>query len=200
MSTTPPYAVAEYPDLLRALAEAAAAELEPVVGERAVGVAFELSEMVRHQVGGARFRLPVWQPAPARSDLFSDDVPRPTAPPEIAFRGDTNNVDLIGFARDCAAWTIAGAQPEWSGTKVADLAARIADRFHREVDGRDQTYLSRGCGFDSAQIKKRIWDEFRGHNYNELALRYRRSEMRIRQIINEMRAASTSHHQPRLFD
>lgn len=188
-------------DILEVLRRTAADILSAGRIDRADGLAFQIVEYVRRRGGGLSFRLPAWRPGVASHDMFADAAPpRPTRPPEPQYTTPTSrNHDIVRFVRDSALWILAEHSPDLAMPQVAALADRIADAFHRVADGRDMCYLPKGHHRDLEAKYQRIWDEFDGRNYDELAVRYNHSEMRIRQIVKAMRQAKIKDRQRGLF-
>jgi Mor family transcriptional regulator len=188
-------------DILEVLRRSAAEVLGAGRIDRADGVAFQIVEYVRRVGGGLSFRLPAWRPGVVSHDMFADaEPPRPTRPPYPQYTAPTSrNHDIVRFVRDSALWILAEHRPELAMSKVAALASDIADAFHRAADGRDMCYLPKGHHRDLELKYQRIWDEFDGRNYDELAARYNHSEMRIRQIVKAKRQADIEDRQRGLF-
>lgn len=198
---TRPYLDEAYPALLCCLAVAAEKELAPIYGEPpAIDLAFRIAEGVRSGIGGNFNRLPAVKEDAATADLFGGiaDTPRPSGPPEVTFNESESNVDMIEYARGWAAWIIADHDPATTGNAIHPIVARIISRFHRDASGRDQTYIPRGARFDNLNRYRTIYSQFTGRNYAYLAIRHHLSEMRIRQIVEEFRAADLAARQARL--
>lgn len=187
-----------YPDLFRCLAVAAAHELRAWPEPHAI--AFEIAEGPRRKLGGNLFRMPAWRPAIDNADLFGqpEHYPRPDAPPAVTFNTTGSAIDLIAYVRAWTAWTLARHAPDADGHTIHQITDRIVDRFHKDTAGRDQTYVPKGQSFDHHINARRMWDRFTGHNYAELAVAFGVTEMRARQVIEEVRRDELHKRQSRL--
>lgn len=167
----------------------AARVLHGLAADHADRLAVEITDYARRHGGGLFFRLRKWQPRAANHDLFPDaDPPRPTQPPRPQYTSPTSqNHDFILFLQDTATWILAGSLPSLPMRQIAAAAAAIADGFHEAAAGRDMCYFPKGVDIDLQREYDLIWDEFNGRNFDVLAQRYGRSEMRIRQIVKERR-------------
>ena len=188
----------DYPEIFQILVWVSEKRLRPLIGAAAGDLAFEIAEHVRASLGGTAYRLQTWKPE--HGDLFPDaDIPRPTTAPVVRFTGASNNVDLIGFVRDTAAWLIACGFKKIEAAAIYRTADAIAADFHAEANGRDQTYIPKGEAFTKLARYRKIWEAFTGSNYAALAIANSLTEMRIRQIINAYRKAEQARRQSTLF-
>lgn len=196
----PPYLHDAYPLIFTLLAVAAEAELRKHHPDHAQSMAFDIAEGVRTNIGGNFYRLPVFKHTDPTGDLFGDSLayPRPEGPPQITLNASESSVDLLAYAHGWAAWIVARHDKTTDGATIDDIAQRITARFHRDIDGRDQTYIPRGARFDELKRYRKIYADFNGHNYVVLAIRHRLTENRIRQIVHECREADVAARQSRL--
>lgn len=198
----------DYPELFALLATAAEAAFAPLCAqagltdpaEAAADLAFELAEYARSRLGGTTFRLLAYREQ-AGADLFgAAPLERPDREPAVRWTTEGgNNVDLIAFVHAAAVWLLATRLPATTIEAINPAAAALCQRFHHDADGRDQTYIPKGQGFDIKAKYRRLWDQFTGHNYAQLALQEGLTEMRIRQIITAVRTAETRRRQSQLF-
>ncbi len=70
--------------------------------------------------------------------------------------------------------------------RLAALALAQTERLSTELGG-GNFYMHKGTNFRLSRKYRLIWDAFTGSNYAELARKFSLSEMRIRQIIEEIR-------------
>lgn len=188
----------DYPELFQILVRISEKRLSQIIGSGAFDLAFEIAEHVRTKLGGTAYRLQTWRAE--NTDLFPDaEVPRPAAPPKVRFTGPSNNVDLIGFVRDTTAWLLSSQFENIEPGTIYRVADSIADAFHAEADGRDQTYIPKGEAFSRQARYREVWEAFNGRNYAALAIQHSLTEMRIRQIINAYRSAELRKRQGALF-
>lgn len=74
------------------------------------------------------------------------------------------------------------------------IAAGIARYF-----GGDRFYLPSGNKLDLMLRDKAIWDEFRGHNHQQLARKYKLTVVQIYNVLNKQKALHQSKIQIPLF-
>lgn len=178
----------DYPELLAILAREGESAFSPLAGEKAGELGFELAEYVRVHLGGTSFRLLVWREDVKQGRLDVADLEHPSEEPEVRFTTSPgNNVDLIAFVHAAARWLIGQRLPDCDPSEAMAAASVLAQRFHFEADGRDQTYIQKGVFFEKNAKYRRIWDAFTGHNFTEIAKAEGLTETRIRQIINRQR-------------
>jgi Mor family transcriptional regulator len=196
VSAERPYLLEDYPDLFRCLAVAAERELAGSYPD-AAELAFQISEGPRRKLGGNLLRFPAYREEPDHADLFGDhaDIPRPDRPPEVVFNRYGSAIDLIAYVTEWTAWTIAQRDETLDGHAIHTLTTAIVRRFHRDADGRDQKYVPKGSSFDKRLIYRRMWEDYKGHNFAELAVAYGVTEMRARQIIDDMRREEVARRQ-----
>lgn len=70
-------------------------------------------------------------------------------------------------------------------TQLAMLALRQVERLSREEGGRN-FYLGRGMRYRESVRDKKMYAEFNGRNYNDLARKYYLTATRVRQIVDLM--------------
>ncbi len=80
---------------------------------------------------------------------------------------------------------------------AAERAFELAEEI-REVVGGSAPYIPKGVSWALSKRDREIYDRFRG-DYLALARIYGKSEMRIRQIIDKVRAADIKSRQGGLF-
>lgn len=68
-----------------------------------------------------------------------------------------------------------------------------------EYHGGRQFYLPKGDTLEIALRNKRLWDEFTGHNVEQLAERYGLTFVQVYNILREQRALHRKRVQPDLF-
>lgn len=89
-----------------------------------------------------------------------------------------------------------GSDKEAPAKAVADA---VCDDLIHEWGG-FSLYLPKGTQAKCSAEAELIWSEFNGANYGELAKKFGKSDMRIRQIVNAMRRKSPApggDHEPR---
>jgi Mor family transcriptional regulator len=67
-----------------------------------------------------------------------------------------------------------------------EISKRLAEKF-----GGRQFYIPQGTAIESAQKAAKIYAEFDGSNYEELAMKYGFSEVWIRELVKRGKAAAT---------
>lgn len=90
----------------------------------------------------------------------------------------------------------AAPTPE-SLAKHAMQALRQAERLSREEGGRN-FYLGRGMRYRESLRDQKMYTQFNGRNYDELARAYYLTPMRVRQIMDAMHADDLARRQGRL--
>jgi Mor family transcriptional regulator len=78
------------------------------------------------------------------------------------------------------------------------ISKKLAEYVRTEWGGQNQ-YIPKGISYECTQRHYEIFEKFRGDNYTQLAREYDLTEMRIRQIINAVRAVEMSKRQGGLF-
>lgn len=78
-----------------------------------------------------------------------------------------------------------------------DCARAVVHRLGKEFGG-DQFYLARDMAFPLQERDMEIFRRFRGNNYEELAREFNLSVMRVRQIVEFVRAAEVAKRQNEL--
>lgn len=81
--------------------------------------------------------------------------------------------------------------------KLALTALRQTERLSREEGGRN-FYLGRGMRYRETVRDRKMYEEFNGINYNELAKAYYLTPTRVRQIVDLMHADDLACRQGRL--
>lgn len=82
--------------------------------------------------------------------------------------------------------SVCGEIGEEENAAVARGVNKGLDEFVRDYGGAT-LYIPKGSLIKSTNEKKAIVAEFTGNNYRELAKKFGKSDMRIRQIVNEAR-------------
>lgn len=70
--------------------------------------------------------------------------------------------------------------------RLASLALAQTERLSCEIGG-GNFYMHKGQSYRLSLRDRKIWSDFNGTNYINLAKKYNLSEMRIRQILDEIR-------------
>jgi Mor family transcriptional regulator len=70
----------------------------------------------------------------------------------------------------------------------------------REELGGGPVYIHRGQEYVLSMREEKMWAEFKGDNYHELARRYDLSEMQVRNVINKAKAKMQQRSQLKLLD
>lgn len=81
--------------------------------------------------------------------------------------------------------------------KLALTALRQTERLSTE-EGGTNLYLNKGLAYRATVRDREMYAKFRGRNYDDLAREYRLTTMRVRQIINAMKAADLDARQGKL--
>ena len=76
-------------------------------------------------------------------------------------------------------------------------ALRQTERLSREEGGRN-FYLGRGMRYRESLRDRKMYEQFNGRNYDELARLYYLTPMRVRQIMDAMHADDLARRQGRL--
>ena len=82
--------------------------------------------------------------------------------------------------------------------RAKEVGLRLAEHVRVEWGGQAQ-YIPRGTSYACSLRDFEIFEKFRGDNYDQLAREYDMSEMRVRQIINAVRAEEFKKRQQGLF-
>ena len=82
-------------------------------------------------------------------------------------------------------------------TRLAFLALRQTERLSREEGGRN-FYLGRGMRYRESVRDRKMYEQFNGRNYDELARIYYLTPARVRQIMDAMHADDLARRQGRL--
>lgn len=82
-------------------------------------------------------------------------------------------------------------------TRLAFLALRQTERLSREEGGRN-FYLGRGMRYRESVRDRKMYEQFNGRNYDELARIYYLTPARVRQIMDAMHADDLGRRQGRL--
>lgn len=86
--------------------------------------------------------------------------------------------------------------PERLG-QLAVTALRQTERLSREEGGRN-FYLGRGMRYRETVRDRKMYEQFNGRNYDELARSYYLTPTRVRQIVDLMHADDLARRQGRL--
>lgn len=70
--------------------------------------------------------------------------------------------------------------------RLAVLALAQTERLSLELGG-GGFYMHKGNSYRLSKRYRKIWEEFTGKNYTQLARKYDLTEMRIKQIVDEIR-------------
>ncbi|MFA7238705.1 MAG: Mor transcription activator family protein [Sulfuricellaceae bacterium] len=70
--------------------------------------------------------------------------------------------------------------------RLAQLALAQTERLSLELGG-GGFYMHKGKSYRLSKLYRKIWEEFTGTNLTQLARKYNLTEMRIRQIVDEIR-------------
>lgn len=81
---------------------------------------------------------------------------------------------------------------------ATDIAFAVAERVRKDLGGGD-FYVPKGEYWEADVRADEIWRKFNGRNYAELAQAYDLTEMRIRQIVANKRAADVKKRQGTLL-
>jgi Mor family transcriptional regulator len=82
---------------------------------------------------------------------------------------------------------------------AAEVALQVAESVRKNIGG-VSTYIPRGHMYEISVRDRKLWEEFKGDNYQELAHRYDMTEMRVRQIVARVAAAERAKRQQNLFE
>jgi Mor family transcriptional regulator len=82
---------------------------------------------------------------------------------------------------------------------AAEVAFSVAEHVRKNIGGA-QPYIPKGFIFEVRQRDREIYDDFKGDNYAELARKYGKTEMRIRQIVQYVGQIERAKRQQNLFD
>lgn len=111
-------------------------------------------------------------------------------------RADPRGYELYEFLTR----QIVGAIAVHFGEERPEAANAVADAVCVELIsewGGMQFYLPKATLAKCSAEAETIWAEFKGSNYAELAKKFGKTEMRIRQIIRAMRIKSNSRGKPK---
>jgi Mor family transcriptional regulator len=81
---------------------------------------------------------------------------------------------------------------------AAEVALNVAEHVRKNIGG-VATYIPRGMSYELSLRDRQMWGEFKGDNYAELARKYDKTEMRVRQIIGQAMKADRAARQHNLF-
>lgn len=81
--------------------------------------------------------------------------------------------------------------------RLAFLALRQTERLSREEGGRN-FYLGRGMRYRESVRDRKMYEQFNGRNYDQLARIYYLTPARVRQIVDAMHADDLARRQGRL--
>ncbi len=81
--------------------------------------------------------------------------------------------------------------------RLAVLALRQTERLSREEGGRN-FYLGRGMRYRESVRDRKMYEQFNGRNYDELARAYYLTPTRVRQIVDAMHSNELARRQGRL--
>lgn len=81
--------------------------------------------------------------------------------------------------------------------RLAFLALRQTERLSREEGGRN-FYLGRGMRYRESVRDRKMYEQFNGRNYDELARAYYLTPTRVRQIVDAMHSDDLARRQGRL--
>lgn len=82
---------------------------------------------------------------------------------------------------------------------AAEVALGVAEKVRHNIGG-VAVYIPRGRDYELSLRDKQMWADFKGDNYGELARKYEKSEMRIRQIMERIGKCEKSKRQQNLFE
>lgn len=91
------------------------------------------------------------------------------------------------------------AQTGVEGDRIASLTFKITENIRSQCGGA-AFYLSRGRRYELSQREEKIWREFDGTNYYQLAKQYDLSEMQIRNIVKRAKDRDRALRQGKLFE
>ena len=81
--------------------------------------------------------------------------------------------------------------PTWTFSIVEDIRSEV---------GGGSVYLSKGTLYELSLRDEKIYNEFKGNNYFQLAHKYGLTEMQIRTIVNRGRERDRARKQSKMFD
>lgn len=79
-------------------------------------------------------------------------------------------------------------------SKLAQLAINQTEYLSQELGG-VTFYMVKGTSHKQSQRDKAVWERFNGQNYEDLAREFQISVMRVRQIVEKMRAEFIAQNQ-----
>lgn len=79
-------------------------------------------------------------------------------------------------------------------SKLAQLAINQTEYLSQELGG-VTFYMVKGTSHKYSQRDKAVWERFNGQNYEDLAREFQISVMRVRQIVEKMRAEFIAQNQ-----
>lgn len=82
--------------------------------------------------------------------------------------------------------------------RAREVGRKLAEHIRQEWGGQMQ-YIPKGMLFELSQRDMEIFEKFRGDNYSQLAREYDLTEVRVRQIVNAVRAEEMRKRQGGLF-
>ena len=82
--------------------------------------------------------------------------------------------------------------------RLAAMCFRVTEQVRSSVGG-TSLYIAKGQQYEVSRRDRQIWQQFRGDNYDALAIEHGLSTMRIRQIIKRVRTAELRKRQSDLF-
>lgn len=82
---------------------------------------------------------------------------------------------------------------------AAEIAMETAEHVRKNIGG-VATYIPRGMNYELTLRDREIWADFKGDNYAELARKYDKTEMRVRQIITLAMKVDKAARQKGLFE
>lgn len=105
-----------------------------------------------------------------------------------------NNIDgdsLVNYLGRIMTESVCGEIGEEKMAAVEKGVNKGIEEFVRDYGG-TSLYVPNGSHIKSTNEKKAIIAEFKGNNLRELAKKYGKSDMRIRQIVNEDRKSRSA--------
>lgn len=101
------------------------------------------------------------------------------------------SLEFFGFLRDAVVAGIVKREGDTKHALAIEVAEEVCDELAFEWGG-DQIYIPRGLLARIPERNQQINAEFNGKNHRELAQKYGVTEMRIRQILQAIKAMKPS--------
>lgn len=83
--------------------------------------------------------------------------------------------------------------------KACQIALDAAEHVRQQFGGQASIYIPIGLSYDCAQRDLEIYSAWTGHNFSEVAKKFKLSEMRVRQIVRYVSAHERAKRQSTLF-